>query len=177
MNIQNTVRKSCALLAFILIATVSISQTSNNFKLISTAFEEGKTIPSKYTCDSDNVSPALSWSGSPAKTKSFALIMDDPDAPMGTWVHWIIYNIPGAVTTLEEKNGAKQINAIEGLNSWNEKGYNGPCPPDGTHRYHFKLYALDIMLTPKESMTKEELLEAMKGHILGETTLSGLFRN
>jgi hypothetical protein len=103
--------------------------------------------------------------------------MDDPDAPMGTWVHWVIYNIPGTITSLQEKKSAEQIKSIDGLNSWNEKGYNGPCPPDGTHRYNFKLYALDKILNPKEGMTKEELLEAMKGHILGGTSLTGLFRN
>ena len=102
--------------------------------------------------------------------------MDDPDAPMGTWVHWVMYNIPGTVTSLEEKKSAEQIKAIDGLNSWEEKGYNGPCPPGGTHKYNFKLYALDTTLTAKEGMTKDELLEAMKGHILGETTLTGLFR-
>ena len=102
--------------------------------------------------------------------------MDDPDAPMGTWVHWVIYNIPASVTSLDENLSIEKINAIDGLNSWGEKGYNGPCPPGGTHHYNFRLYALDKLITPKEAMDKAELLEAMKGHILGETTLTGLFR-
>jgi Raf kinase inhibitor-like YbhB/YbcL family protein len=157
-------------------AGVSKSQTAGNFKLVSLAFEEGKPIPAKYTCDDANVSPALSWTGAPETTKSFAIIMDDPDAPMGTWVHWVMYNIPGTVSSLEEELSITKINATDGLNSWGEKGYNGPCPPGGTHHYIFKLYALDKILTPKERMSKDDLLEAMKGHILGETTLTGLFR-
>jgi Raf kinase inhibitor-like YbhB/YbcL family protein len=177
MNTQNAVKTHFFLLMLIFMASVSKSQTASNFKLISSAFEEGKPIPAKYTCDSTNVSPPLSWKGFPEKTKSFAIIMDDPDAPMGTWVHWVIYNIPDRVTSLEEKKSTEQINAIDGLNSWNEQGYNGPCPPGGTHRYNFKLYALEKILTPKEGMTKAELLDAMKGHILSETTLTGLFRN
>lgn len=177
MNSHNSVRTLFLLFVFIFSASVSNAQTQSNFKLVSTAFEEGKPIPAKYTCDGDNVLPPFSWSGVPKNTKSFALIMDDPDAPMGTWVHWVLYNIPGTVTSFDEKKPAGQINATDGLNSWNEKGYSGPCPPDGTHRYHFKLYALDKTLTSKDGMTKEELLEAMKGHILGETTLTGLFRN
>ena len=176
MNTQNAIKTHFFFLFFIFMASISKSQTTSNFKLISSAFEEGKPIPAKYTCDSSNISPPLSWSGLPEKTKSFAIIMDDPDAPMGTWVHWVIYNIPSTITSLEEKKSATEYKAIEGLNSWDEKGYNGPCPPGGTHHYNFKLFALDIILAPKEGMTSNELLEAMKGHILGETTLTGLFR-
>ncbi|TDH23542.1 YbhB/YbcL family Raf kinase inhibitor-like protein [Segetibacter sp. 3557_3] len=157
-------------------ASIAKSQTVNNFKLISSAFSNGKPIPARYTCDSTNVSPPLSWYGFPEKTKSFAIILDDPDAPMGTWVHWVIYNIPGTVTSLEEKKGIADFKATDGLNSWDEKGYNGPCPPGGTHRYIFTIYALDISSPQKEGMNREELVEAMKGHILAETTLTGLFR-
>ncbi|THU38236.1 YbhB/YbcL family Raf kinase inhibitor-like protein [Niastella caeni] len=177
MNTQNGVKTHFFLLIFIFLTSVTRSQTADTFKLISSAFEEGKPIPAKYTCDSINISPPLSWRGFPEKTKSFALIMDDPDAPMGTWVHWVIYNIPGTISHLEEKKSGEQIKAVDGLNSWNEKGYSGPCPPGGTHQYNFKLYALDKILTSKEGMTKAELLDAMKDHILGETTLTGLFRN
>ena len=176
MNNQQAFKTPFFLLVFIFIVSISKSQTASSFKLTSSAFTEGKPIPAKYTCDSANVSPPLSWSGSPEKTKSFAIIMDDPDAPMGTWVHWVIYNIPGTVTSFEEKKGVTEIKAMDGLNSWEEKGYNGPCPPGGTHHYNFKLYALDKTLPPKDKMTKDELLEAIKGHILGETTLTGLFR-
>ena len=174
---QNAVKTILFLAIFILMVGISKSQTAGNFKLISSAFEEGKPIPAKYTCDSTNVSPPLSWSGSPEKTKSFAIIMDDPDAPMDNWVHWVMYNIPVTVTSLEEKASAAKINAIDGLNNWDEKGYNGPCPPDGTHHYNFTLYALDKTLIPKEVMTKPALLEAMKGHILSESTLTGMFRD
>lgn len=176
MNIKIAVKPHFLFLVFIFMAGISKSQTAGSFKLASTTFEEGKPIPAKYTCDSTNVSPALSWSGSPAKTKSFAIIMDDPDAPMENWVHWILYNIPATVTSLEEKVSPAKINAADGINSWDVKGYNGPCPPDGAHRYIFKLYALDKTVTPQSVMTKYALLEAMKGHILAETTLTGLFR-
>jgi Raf kinase inhibitor-like YbhB/YbcL family protein len=164
------------LLIFVFTAGISKSQTTTKFKLTSTAFEEGKLIPARYTCDSTNVSPALGWSGFPEKTKSFAIIMDDPDAPMGIWVHWVIYNIPSTVTQLKEKNAAAEIKAIDGINSWDEKGYNGPCPPGGSHHYEFKLYALDKLLIETKAMTKEELLNEMKGHVLGEVTLTGIFR-
>lgn len=176
MNAKNTFKAIFLLLLFIFTASISKSQTETKFKLISSAFEEGKPIPDKYTCDGANVSPPLSWNGIPEKTKSFAIIMDDPDAPMGTWVHWVIYNIPGTVTSIEEKKGAAEIKAIDGLNSWPEKGYNGPCPPGGTHHYVFKLYALDKILAQTKDMTKADLLDAMKNHILGETTLTGIFR-
>lgn len=176
MNTQNAFKTTFFLLIFIFMASISQSQTASNFKLISSAFEEGKPVPAKYTCDGSNVSPALSWSGFPEKTKSFAIIMDDPDAPMGTWIHWVMYNIPGTVTSLEEKLSVAKIKATDGVNSWGDTGYNGPCPPDGAHRYIFKLYALDKTLNLKEGMDKAELLEAMKGHILSEATLTGLFR-
>lgn len=174
MNPKNLFKAT--FIAMILIASLSKSQTASNFKLVSSAFAEGKTIPDKYTCDGANISPQLSWSGFPEKTKSFAIIMDDPDAPMGTWVHWVVYNIPSTTTSLEEKKNVADIKAVDGLNSWDEKGYNGPCPPDGAHHYHFKLYALDKVLSQTKALTKDELLHAMKGHILGETALIGLFR-
>jgi Raf kinase inhibitor-like YbhB/YbcL family protein len=164
------------LFIFISVASISKAQTIASFKLTSSAFEDGKPIPDKYTCDGDNISPPLSWTGIPKNTKSFAIIMDDPDAPMGTWDHWVVYDIPSTVTSLEEKKSAAGIKAIDGLNSWYEKGYNGPCPPGGTHHYNFKLYALDKILAQKEGLTKAKLLDAMKNHILGEATLTGLFR-
>ncbi len=174
MNTNTTFRIYLLSLVLIFSAGISNAQTATNLKLISPAFEDGKLIPAKYTCSGANITPPLSWSGSPEQTKSFALIMDDPDAPMGTWVHWVVYNIPGTVTNLAEKKKPAEVNALEGLNSWDAKEYNGPCP-GGTHHYNFKLYALDTTLTPKEGMTKDLLLEAMKGHILSETTLTGIF--
>lgn len=177
MNTRNAFKTIFFSLIFILTAGTAQSQTAKPFKLVSAGIKEGKPVPDKYTCDGENVSPALTWSGVPAKTKSFAIIMDDPDAPMGTFVHWVLYNIPGTMTSLEEKLDIEKINAKDGLTSFGEQGYNGPCPPEGgPHRYIFKIFALDKMITQKDEMDKEELLKEMKGHILGEATLKGLFR-
>jgi hypothetical protein len=148
-------------------------------KIDSTQFTEGSMIPSKYTCDGKDISPPLEWRDEPADTKSFALISDDPDAPGGTWVHWVIYNIPPDFIGLEEnikpekefKNGMMQ-----GTNSWPRIGYGGPCPPSGAHRYFFKLYALDAMLELKPGVNKEQLLKAMTGHILAEAQLMGKYK-
>lgn len=145
----------------------------------STAFEEGSMIPSKYTCDGENVSPPLAWTSVPEGTKSLALISDDPDAPMGTWVHWVLFNIPANVDELPENlppqerldNGAKH-----GMTDFRRIGYGGPCPPSGTHRYYFKLYALDIMLDLETGITKDQLLKAMEGHILSQGQLMGKYK-
>jgi Raf kinase inhibitor-like YbhB/YbcL family protein len=145
----------------------------------SKAFTEGGMIPAKYTCDGENVSPPLEWTNAPSSTKSFALISDDPDAPVGTWVHWVIYNIPPEVTKLDEhiksekefKTGMRQ-----GNNDWPKIGYGGPCPPSGTHRYYFKLYAVDALLDLKPGATKAQVLQAMKGHILAEAQLMAKYR-
>ncbi|MEQ8182109.1 MAG: YbhB/YbcL family Raf kinase inhibitor-like protein [Smithellaceae bacterium] len=148
-------------------------------KITSPAFNEGGGIPSKYTCDGQDISPPLEWKDAPGDTKSFALISDDPDAPGGTWVHWVAFNIPPTAAKLEESikqdrefaNGMKQ-----GSNDWPKIGYGGPCPPSGTHRYYFKLYALDAMLDIKPGATKEQLLKAMKGHVLAEARLMGKYK-
>lgn len=145
----------------------------------SKAFLEGGMIPAKYTCDGENVSPPLEWTNVPSGTKSFALISDDPDAPAGTWVHWVIYNIPPEVTKLDEqikpekefKTGMRQ-----GNNDWPKIGYGGPCPPSGTHRYYFKLYAVDALLDLKPGATKFQVLQAMKGHVLAEAQLMAKYR-
>jgi hypothetical protein len=144
----------------------------------SSAFKEGELIPSKYTCDGPDISPPLEWSNVPEGTKAFALISDDPDAPVGTWVHWVIFNIPGHEHKLEEnvpktevlKNGARQ-----GKNDFGRIGYGGPCPPGGTHRYYFKLYALKKELDLKPGSTKRELLKAMEGYVLAEAYLMGKY--
>ena len=150
------------------------------FTLKSPSFQEGGEIPVTFTCDGKDVSPELSWAGAPKGTKSFALICDDPDAPVGTWVHWVIFNIPvtanglpkGVPTTRELADGARQ-----GINDFHRIGYGGPCPPKGpAHRYFFKLYALDTVLDISPGVTKEGLLKAMKGHVLGETKLMGTYR-
>lgn len=149
------------------------------FQITSSAFEEGGTIPTKYTCDGPDLSPPLKWSGAPERTKSFALICDDPDAPMGTWVHWVIYNIPGEATGLPEGVSADRTlesGAKQGLTDFKRVGYGGPCPPRGpVHRYYFKLYAVDSVLELEPGVKKKDLLRAIDGHILGEAQLMGRY--
>ena len=145
----------------------------------SSAFGSGEMIPAKYTCDGADFSPPLEWSGSPAGTRSFALICDDPDAPMGTWVHWVIYDIPPSATMLAEGiTREKDLpgGGTQGINDFRKIGYGGPCPPGGTHRYFFKLYALDSELGLKPGVTKDQLLKAMRGHILGEAQIMGTYK-
>jgi Raf kinase inhibitor-like YbhB/YbcL family protein len=177
MKRKKAFRKQFQQLIYLILCMATITHVKAQGKLnfTSTAFTEGKTIPSKHTCTGQDISPELSWGNAPAGTKSFAIIMDDPDAPMGIWVHWVIYNIPGTVGTLKEGFKTNEIKAVDGLNDWGEKGYRGPCPPDGQHRYRFKLYALDAMLEGAKSTTKENLEEAMKGHILDFVQLTGTF--
>jgi hypothetical protein len=148
--------------------------------LTTTAFAEGRPIPGRHAYDQQDISPALQWSGVPPAAKSLALICDDPDAPMGTWVHWVIYDLPPATTGLAEgvakspelANGAKQ-----GVNDYKRIGYGGPCPPPGKpHRYFFKLYALDTMTGLKSGATKKDLLKAMEGHVLAEGQLMGTYQ-
>jgi Raf kinase inhibitor-like YbhB/YbcL family protein len=148
------------------------------FEISSPAFGNGDVIPVKFSCDGDDVSPALTWTEPPAGTQSFALIMDDPDAPIGTWVHWVVYNIPAATRELEENmpTTSELSNGIrQGYTSAKSTGYHGPCPPSGTHRYFFKLYALETTLSLSEKADKKELLAAMEGHILASVELMGTF--
>ncbi len=154
-------------------------QIDASFVLTSSAFAPGEPIPRKYTCDDADHSPPLSWAGAPAATESFALIMDDPDAPVGTWVHWVIFNIPATTSSLPEAVPPQPTLAggtIQGTNSWRRIGYGGPCPPSGQHRYFFKLYALDTSLELDSKATKSEVLSAMEGHILAQTELMGVYR-
>ncbi len=148
-------------------------------QLTSSAFAEGEFIPVKYTCDGDDISPPLQWSNVPAGTRSLALIGDDPDAPAGTWVHWVIYNIPPAVSELATgvpKTKTIAGGARQGITDFKRIGYGGPCPPRGNpHRYFFKLYALDRELPLEPGATKQNLLNAMKGHILAEGQLMGRY--
>jgi Raf kinase inhibitor-like YbhB/YbcL family protein len=147
-----------------------------NMTLTSNAFRAGQSIPSKYSCIGRNISPDLAWSNVPEHTKSFALIVDDPDAPMGTWVHWVLFNISAATTGLPEDAGASlPTGGVLGKNSSGSAKYSGPCPPSGTHRYFFKLYALDTTLSLSEGVTKADLLKAMEGHILAQGELMGTF--
>ena len=147
-------------------------------QLTSPAFEPGRSIPSLYTCDGKDLSPPLAWSGAPAGTKSFALIADDPDAPAGAWVHWVLWNLPVTVTDLKARVPAERElsgGARQGTNDFGTIGYGGPCPPSGTHRYFFKLYALDTVLPLKSGATKAELEAAMKGRMLAQAALVGVY--
>jgi Raf kinase inhibitor-like YbhB/YbcL family protein len=144
----------------------------------SQAFAHGAPIPSKYTCDGADVSPPLSWAGAPAATRSFALIADDPDAPSGTWVHWVAWNIPAGTQSLPEglpKKEALPGEGRQGITDFGRTGYGGPCPPSGTHRYYFKLYALDATLELPATTTKKDLERAMQGHIRGQAELMGTY--
>ena len=155
-------------------AAQSAAAATTALSLTSPAFTEGSPIPQQYTCDGDNISPALEWQGIPAETASLALIMDDPDAPGRTWVHWVLYNIPPNTTALPKAVVAADV-ATPGQGSNSRTGYAGPCPPSGTHRYFFKLYALDTTLDLAEGSDKEQLLTAMESHILAEAQLMGTY--
>src|SRR5262245_23802739 len=148
---------------------------SHPMKLTSTAFENGKPIPRKFTGDGDDVSPPLKWADPPGGTKSFALICDDPDAPRGTWVHWVLFNLPPEFRELPE--GASPAGAIDGVNDFGNLGYGGPAPPKGKpHRYFFRLFALDTTIEFRAGATKEQVLAACKGHILAEGELMGTYQ-
>ncbi|HKA31969.1 MAG TPA: YbhB/YbcL family Raf kinase inhibitor-like protein, partial [Candidatus Binatia bacterium] len=131
----------------------------------------------KHTCDGGDVSPALSWTDPPAGTRAFALVVDDPDAPGGTWVHWVLYDLPANAKSVPEGIAADKppAGAKQGVNDFRKAGYGGPCPPAGTHRYYFKLYALDAPTELKPGATKQQLLAAVKGHVLGEAELVGRY--
>jgi Raf kinase inhibitor-like YbhB/YbcL family protein len=155
------------------LSEVSTEEATMSLELTSDAFTNGQSIPAKYTCTGRNISPALAWNEPPSGTQSFALIVDDPDAPMGTWVHWVLFNIPANTRSLQENMDVSGMSV--GKNSSGRTRYDGPCPPSGTHRYFFKLYALDSTLSLSPSATKEQLLKAMEGHILAQGELMGTF--
>jgi hypothetical protein len=146
--------------------------------IFSETFKESEFIPREHSCDGADRSPALRWDDVPEGTRSFALICDDPDALGEPWVHWVIYNIPASASSLPAHIPAGEIPeviGIQGLNSWGNIGYGGPCPPGDTHRYYFRLYALDTSITASGIMNKASLLSAMKCHILGEAELMGRY--
>ena len=150
-----------------------------NLQVESSAFPAGDTIPERYPCDGDDVSPPVSWSELPSGTETLVLIVDDPDAPVGTWVHWLLFNIPSGIRGLEEAVPPTPVVeglGVQGNNGWRRLGYGGPCPPSGTHRYYFKVYALDTELDLASSSTKKDLLKAMEGHILAEGQLMGKYK-
>jgi Raf kinase inhibitor-like YbhB/YbcL family protein len=148
--------------------------------LKSPAFTQGAAIPSLYSCKGEDKSPALEWQAPPAGTQSLALVMDDPDAPVGTWVHWVVYNLSADTLSLPEGTSVAKGKAslpagtLQGKNSWGRQDYGGPCPPSGTHRYFFRLYALDTTL-PAASLDKTGLLKAIAGHILAQGEMMGTF--
>ena len=149
-------------------------------KLKSSAFEQGSSIPSAYTCEGQDISPPLSWSDAPSGTRSFVLIVDDPDAPdpkapRMTWVHWVVYNLPPDCSELSEAAANMPPEALFGMNDWKHPAYGGPCPPIGLHRYFCKLYALDTVLKGLDRPTKAEVEKAMEGHILGQAELIGTY--
>ncbi len=149
-------------------------------EITSPAFQPGKPIPVRYTCDATDTSPPLAWTNVPPASQSLALIADDPDAPVGTWVHWVVYDLPPSTTQLPENLDKSQHvlgGATQGLNDFHRPGYGGPCPPPGKpHRYFFKLYALDRTLGLPPGATKQDLLKAMKGHVLAEGQLMGTYQ-
>jgi hypothetical protein len=150
-----------------------------DIKLTSTAFQDGGMIPAKYTCDGANVSPPLEWSGASQTAKSLALICDDPDAPGKTWVHWVVFDLPASRTSLPENVQPQESIAgggKQGTTDFEKVGYGGPCPPSGTHRYFFKLYALDTELNLDSKTTKNELLKAMDAHSLAQGELMGKYK-
>lgn len=151
-----------------------LKERINIMKISSSAFGANQMIPAKYTCDGGNINPPLQISDVPTGTKSLVLISDDPDAPMGTWAHWTVWNIPPETKEIGENSAP--IGAVEGVTSFGNKGYGGPCPPSGTHHYFFKLYALDRMLDLPSSAKASDIEKAMTGHILDKTELIGLYK-
>ena len=148
-------------------------------KITSTAFTEGGMIPMQYTCDGQNISPPLAWSGVPSNAKSLALICDDPDARGKTWVHWVVYDLPANNAATPENVPSQEIlssGGKQGTNDFKKIGYGGPCPPSGTHRYFFKLYALDSATSLNSGATKDQLLKAMEGHIIAQGQLIGIYK-
>ena len=158
----------------------TLKEDKTEIKLTSAAFKDGQQIPGPYTCDGVNISPPLEWSGVPKTATTVAIIVDDPDAPSGTFVHWVLYNLPAENIGLVENVPASEnlkAGGFHGKNDFGKFGYGGPCPPSGTHRYFFKIYALDSELSLKAGATKAELMKAMEGHIVLEGQLMGTYRH
>jgi Raf kinase inhibitor-like YbhB/YbcL family protein len=177
----------CCILSQLVLLSIIISANAEGVNTImqitSPGFENQESVAKKFTCDGEDISPALEWSGVPEGTKSFALIVDDPDAPdpanpRMTWVHWVLYNIPATVSSLPEGVKDKYLpkGTLQCLNDWKKTGYGGPCPPIGKHRYFHKLYAVDIVLPDLTRPTKAKLEKAMEGHVLSKAELIGLYQ-
>jgi Raf kinase inhibitor-like YbhB/YbcL family protein len=145
-------------------------------ELKSSAFAQGGMIPSQYTCKGDDISPPLEWNNAPSAAQSFVLICDDPDAPVGIWDHWVVFNLPSSVNELPENVQHYPAGTILGKNSSGHTQYDGPCPPSGTHRYFFKLYALDTTLSLNKGATKQQIMKAIEGHVIENAELMGRFQ-
>ncbi|OGQ66683.1 MAG: hypothetical protein A3F89_00105 [Deltaproteobacteria bacterium RIFCSPLOWO2_12_FULL_50_11] len=173
-------KKRFAIVLTTFLILLSIRGYAMGLQLTSPAFSHEGAIPLQYTCQGQDLSPALNWNGAPPKTAALALIVDDPDAPVGTWIHWVLFNIPATTTSLAAGISPQEKlpdGSLQGLNDFQKVGYGGPCPPPGgPHRYFFKLYALDASLNLPPKATKAQLLDAMKGHVLTETQLMGTYR-
>lgn len=169
-----------SILCFAAFCVADAAQTPSTIRVLAKVFINGGPIPPRHTCQGENLSPELSWEGIPPGTKSLALVCDDPDAPAGTWVHWVVFNLLPYETGIGEGVGLTPVlpnGAVQGSNSWKKIGYAGPCPPPGNaHRYFFRLYALDIALELKSGASFAQLMEAMKGHILGQGEVMGTYR-
>jgi len=188
-EMEKSASETCAAAVLVLALLLGLpgpaaaEEVAMDFALSSPSFGPGDAIPVRHTCEGNDLSPTLEWSGVPPGTESLALIVDDPDAPdprapRMTWVHWVLYNIPPTATSLGEgvKPGALPEGTLEGVNDWKRTGYGGPCPPIGRHRYFHKLYALDTTLGDLGNPTKEDLLQAAEGHILGRAELMGTYQ-
>jgi Raf kinase inhibitor-like YbhB/YbcL family protein len=159
-------------------ASEGTTEVGMGLTVMSQAFKSGESMPRKYACGGEDVSPPISWSGRPERTESYVLIVSDLDAPMGTFTHWVIFNIPAQDSSLQE--GVPSVEtlsngAIQGRNGFGKIGYAGPCPPSGAHRYVFHLYALDTLLSLEAGVTEHDVLDAMKGHVLAEAELTGIY--
>ena len=172
-------------IVLLLICLLFIHEGNAAMKLTSSAFKHNNQLPKKYTCEGENVNPQLQWEGTPEATKSFALLVEDPDAPSaksprseGPWVHWIVFNIPAETTELKENVSVSALGAVQGMTDSKKAAFHGACPPKGSgmHRYFFKLYALDTKLDLKAGATKQQLLNAMQGHILAQAELMGTYK-
>ncbi|HXW85720.1 MAG TPA: YbhB/YbcL family Raf kinase inhibitor-like protein [Candidatus Bathyarchaeia archaeon] len=174
-----TVAIACCAALYVQYTKDTVKQRIRVMDFLSPAFDPQAAIPSKYTCDGQDISPELTWKNEPLETKSFALICQDPDAPHGTWVHWVMYDIPASVHKIAEGATAESVGAIAGQTSWGvqKKGYGGPCPPHGMHRYFFILYALAVSsLRLAPDATAQEVKDAMEGHVLEFVELMGTYQ-
>lgn len=167
-------KKFFCLLSLLLFSCQSTSEISKTMNLQSPVFQNQASIPALYTCDDQDINPPLQISGVPSDAKSLALVVDDPDAPIGDWVHWLLWNMDPATTEILENSVPS--GAVQGLTDFGNNEWGGPCPPSGTHRYFFKLYALDIALELPSSTKKADLEAALQGHVLAQTELIGLYQ-